>query len=413
VSTSDAGAGERSGGRPDDRLGRAIGILDRLIAFDTTSSRSNRALIDWVRDYLLQYRIEATLIPGSGPGSAGPEKANLFATIGQGSGERARGGVILSGHTDVVPVAGQEWHSDPFRLTERDGRLYGRGTADMKGFIALALALVPEAAARDLKIPLHLALTHDEEVGCLGAPALIRSLPEGLARPAMALIGEPTSMQVANRQKGLSFFRTRSVGREGHSSAPDLGVSAIAAAAEIILEIGRLHAEGRAAAPPDSGFDPPHTTMSVGTISGGTAVNIIARDCIFEWEMRNLPQDDAAALKSRIDRFVADRLLPRMRAVHPQALIETETIVAVPPLVPEPGSPAEELARRLTGANTTTAVSFATEAGLFQQAGIPAIVCGPGSIAVAHKPDEYITRDELAAGQAFLDRLLDWASGRA
>jgi acetylornithine deacetylase len=344
--------------------------------------------------------------------SAGDGKANLFATLGARPGAGERGGVILSGHTDVVPVEGQDWHSDPFSLTETDGRLYGRGTADMKGFIALALALVPEAAGRDLAMPLHLALTHDEEVGCLGAPALIRSLPQGLARPAMAIIGEPTSMQVANRQKGLSFFRTRITGREGHSSAPDLGVSAIAAAAEIILEIGRLHAAGREAARPDSGFDPPHTTMSVGTISGGTAVNIIARECAFEWEMRNLPQDDAAALKSRIDRFVGDALLPRMRAVYPQAAVETEAVVAVPPLVPEPGSPAEDLARRLTGANATTSVSFATEAGLFQQAGIPAVVCGPGSIAVAHKPDEYITRDELAAGQAFLDRLLDWASGR-
>lgn len=396
----------------DDRLARAIEILDRLVAFDTTSSRSNRSLIDWVSEYLARHGVAAALIPAPGPESAGESKANLFATIGPHPGQGGRGGVILSGHTDVVPVAGQEWHSDPFRLTEKDGRLYGRGTADMKGFIALALALVPEAVRCELSMPLHLALTHDEEVGCLGAPALIRSLPEGLARPAMAIIGEPTSMQVANRQKGLSLFRTRVTGLEGHSSAPDLGVSAIAAAAEMILEIGRLHAEGREAARPDSGFDPPHTTMSVGTINGGTAVNIIARDCTFEWDMRNLPLDDAAALKSRIERFVEDTLLPRMRAVHPQASVETETVVAVPPLVPEPGSPAEELARLLTGANTTTAVSFATEAGLFQQAGIPAIVCGPGSIAVAHKPDEYITREELAAGQAFLDRLLDWASRR-
>jgi acetylornithine deacetylase len=396
----------------DERLARAIEILDRLIAFDTTSSRSNLDLIGWVSEYLAGHGIAAAL------SSAGEGKANLFATIGQGTGgtrpgQDGRGGVILSGHTDVVPVAGQEWHSDPFHLTETDGRLYGRGTADMKGFIALALALVPEAASRDLAVPLHLAFSHDEEVGCLGAPALIRSLPEGIARPTMAIIGEPTSMQVANRHKGLSFFRTRITGREGHSSAPDLGVSAIAAAAEIILEIGRLHAEGRAASRPDSGFDPPHTTMSVGTISGGAAVNIIARDCTFEWEMRNLPQEDAALLKSRVDRFVNDALLPRMRAVYPQALVETETVVAVPPLLPEPGSPAEELARRLTGANATTAVSFGTEAGLFQRAGIPAIVCGPGSIAVAHKPDEFITRAELMAGQEFLDRLLDWASGQS
>ena len=383
-----------------------IDILGRLVAFDTTSSRSNLDLIGWISEYLGQHGITATL------SSAGEGKANLFATIGQRTAQAIRGGVILSGHTDVVPVAGQEWRSDPFSLTETDGRLYGRGTADMKGFIALALALVPEAARRELAVPLHLAFTHDEETGCLGAPALIRSLPEGLARPAMAIIGEPTSMQVANRQKGLSLFRTRITGREGHSSAPDLGVSAIAAAAEIILEIGRLHQEGRAAASPDSGFDPPHTTMSVGTIKGGTAVNIIARDCTFEWDMRSIPQDDVAALKARIERFVGDELLPRMRAVYPQAAIETDTVVAVPPLVPEPNSPAEALGRRLTGANAMTAVSFATEAGLFQQAGIPAIVCGPGSIAVAHKPDEYITRAELAAGQEFLDRLLDWASGK-
>jgi acetylornithine deacetylase len=387
-----------------DRLQSAIGILDHLIAFDTTSSRSNLELIGWVSDYLSRHGVSARL------SSAGAGKANLFATIGPGSGQDGRGGVILSGHTDVVPVAGQEWHTDPFRLAEQDGRLYGRGTADMKGFIALALALVPEAARRELSVPLHLALTHDEETGCLGAPALIRDLPSGLTRPVMAIIGEPTSMQVANRQKGLSLFRTRVTGREGHSSAPDQGVSAIAAAAEIIVEIGRLHAEGRAAARPNTGFEPPHTTLSVGTIAGGSAVNIIARDCTFEWDLRNVPEDDAAALRGRLDDFVAAMLLPRMRAVYPQAGVETQTVVAVPPLVPEPGSPAEALACRLTGANATTAVSFATEAGLFQQAGIPAIVCGPGSITVAHKPDEFITRSELAAGQAFLDRLLDWAT---
>jgi acetylornithine deacetylase len=317
--------------------------------------------------------------------------------------------VILSGHTDVVPVAGQEWHSDPFQLTERDSRLHGRGSADMKGFIALCLALVPEAVRRPLKVPLHFAFTHDEETGCFGAPALIRDLPSGAARPLLAIIGEPTSMQVANRQKGCSFFHTHVTGQEGHSSAPERGVNAISAATEIIAEIGRLAAEARGRARPDSGFDPPHTTLSVGTIAGGTAVNIIARECGFEWDLRNIPDDDAVALKARLDRFIATDLLPRMRAVCPDAAIATDTVVAVPPLTPEPDSPAEALARRLTGANTTTTVSFATEAGLYQQAGIPAVVCGPGSIDVAHKPDEYITRKELAAGQAFLDRLLDWA----
>ena len=308
-----------------------------------------------------------------------------------------------------MPVAGQEWRSDPFRLTERDGRLYGRGSADMKGFIALVLALVPEMAGRPLGVPLHLAFTHDEETGCFGAPALIRALPTGAARPLIALVGEPTSMQIANAQKGCSFFRTRITGQDGHSSAPDRGVSAIAAAAEIVAEIGRLHTEARGRARPESGFDPPHTTLSVGTIAGGSAVNIIARDCAFDWDLRTLPDDDATALKARVDRFIADDLLPRMRTVYPGASVETETVVAVPPLVPVAGSPALALARRLTGRNTTTTVSFASEAGLYQEAGIPAIVCGPGSIGVAHKPDEFIARDELADGEAFLGRLLDWA----
>jgi len=386
-----------------ERLAAALEILDRLVAFDTVSTHSNLELIDWVAGYLGRFGIATER------SSVFAGKANLFATIGPSE----RGGVILSGHTDVVPVAGQEWHSDPFRLTERageeGGRLYGRGSADMKGFIALVLAMVPEMTQRALKVPLHLAFTHDEETGCFGAPALIGALPTGIARPMLAIVGEPTSMQIANAQKGCSFFRTRIVGREGHSSAPDRGVNAISAAAEIIAEIGRLHAEARGRARPESGFDPPHTTLSVGTIAGGTAVNIIARECAFDWDLRTLPDEDAASLKARIDRFISSDLLPRMRAVYPHAAVETETIVAVPPLLPMPGSPAEALARLLTGANTTTTVSFASEAGLYQEAGIPAIVCGPGSIDVAHKPDEFITRAELAAGQAFLDRLLQWA----
>jgi acetylornithine deacetylase len=383
-----------------DRLAAAVEILDRLVAFDTTSARSNLDLIDWVADYLGGYGIAAAR------SAAFEAKANLFATIGAAE----RGGVVLSGHTDVVPVAGQEWDSDPFRLTERDARLFGRGSADMKGFISLVLALVPEMTRRKLSVPLHLAFTHDEETGCFGAPALIRELPSGAARPLLAIIGEPTSMQVANAQKGCAFFRTRVTGRDGHSSAPERGVNAITAAAEIIREIERLAAEARARARPESGFDPPNTTLSIGTIAGGTAVNIIARECVFDWDLRSLPDEDVAALKARIDRFIETDLLPRMRAGYRAAAVETDTIVAVPPLVPAPSSPAEALARRLTGANTTTTVSFASEAGLYQQAGIPAIVCGPGSIDVAHKPNEYITRAELAAGQAFLERLLDWCT---
>ena len=378
----------------------AVAILERLVAFDTVSATSNLELVGWVADYLDGLGIESVLTR-----NAEGTKANLYATVGPGG----RGGIILSGHTDVVPVAGQAWTGDPFRLDARGERLYGRGTADMKGFIALVLAMVPQALAAPLEIPLHLALSYDEEVGCLGVPALIRSLPTGAARPRLAIIGEPTGMQVANAHKGIHFLRTRLTGHEAHSSMPERGVNAISAAAEIIVEIGRLAAECRAAAGADTRFDPPYTSFNIGRIAGGAAVNIIARDCAFDWEFRPVPGEDAAALRRRIDDFIMADLLPRLRAGHPDAAVETETMALVPPLVPDPGSPAETLARDLTGANEATTIAFATEAGLFQAAGIPAVICGPGSIEVAHQPDEFITRDQLAAGGAFLDRLLAWA----
>ncbi|HJU19123.1 MAG TPA: acetylornithine deacetylase [Stellaceae bacterium] len=381
-------------------IGIPVEILEHLVGFDTVSAHSNLGLIRWVADYLDGHGVACTLTY-----DAAGTKANLFATIGP----EGRGGVILSGHTDVVPVAGQDWDSDPFRLDRRGDRLYGRGAADMKGFIALVLALVPEALAHPLAVPLHLAFSFDEEVGCLGVPALIRALPEGEARPRLAIIGEPTEMQIGNAQKGLSFLRTRVEGREAHSSLPEHGVNAITAAAEIIAEIGRLAAESRARARPASGFDPPYTSFNIGVIEGGTAVNIIARECAFSWEFRTLPGEDPAAPLAHIAQFVDADLLPRMRRVHDGAAVATEPVALVPPLVPDPGSPAEALARRLSGANGTVAIAFATEAGHFQEAGIPAIICGPGAIAVAHRPNEYITLPQLAAGAAFLDRLLAWA----
>ncbi|MGH7054058.1 MAG: acetylornithine deacetylase [Stellaceae bacterium] len=375
-------------------------ILERLVGFDTVSANSNLELIGWIADYLDGHGIACALTH-----DAAGKKANLYATIGPAE----RGGVILSGHTDVVPVAGQAWDSDPFRLTRRADHLYGRGTADMKGFIALALALVPEALESPLAVPLHFAFSFDEEVGCLGVPELIRALPAGGARPRLAIIGEPTEMRIGNAQKGLSFLETRVAGLEGHSSQPDKGVNAIAGAAEVIAEIGRLAAEARTRARPESGFDPPYTSFNLGMITGGTAVNIIARDCAFSWEFRTLPGEDPAAPLARLERFVAGDLLPRMQAVHPGASVATEPIAVVPPLVPDPGSPAETLAQRLLGANRAVTVAFATEAGHFQNAGIPAVICGPGSISVAHRPNEYITLPQLAAGAEFLDRLLLWA----
>src|SRR5271169_1161673 len=305
----------------------AVAILERLVAFDTVSAKSNLDLVGWVADYLDGYGVECALTR-----NADGAKANLFATIGPGD----RGGIILSGHTDVVPVAGQAWTSDPFRLETRGDRLHGRGTADMKGFIALSLALVPQALEQKLEIPLHLAFSYDEEVGCLGVPALIGCLPEGAARPRLAIIGEPTGMQVANAHKGIQFLRTRVTGHEAHSSTPERGVNAIAAAAEIIAEIGRLAAEYRAAARPDSGFDPPYTSFNIGTIAGGAAVNIIARDCTFDWEFRAIPGEDSTALQQRIEHFIMGDVLPRLRAGHPGANVETETAALVPPLVPDP-----------------------------------------------------------------------------
>jgi acetylornithine deacetylase len=376
-------------------------VLRRLVAFDTVSANSNLALIDWVVGYLDGHGIAARLTFDETH-----SKANLFATIGP---QDAGGGVILSGHTDVVPVAGQAWDSDPFALVERDGRLYGRGTADMKSFIAIALALVPEFKARALKRPIHLALSFDEEVGCFGAPRLIEALPRGIGRPGLVIVGEPTNMEVANAHKGCHVFATSVTGLEAHSSAPQRGVNAIVAASEIIQFIAGLAGEARAASRPASGFEPPYTSFNIGTISGGTAMNIIARECEFTWEFRPLPGEDSAAIRARIDAFVASDLLPRLRQVHPGADVTTRALASVPGLAPEAGSPAEELARQLTGANQSTVVAYGTEAGLFQDAGIPAVICGPGSMEQGHKPNEFITLAQIEAGTEFQRRLADWA----
>ena len=376
-------------------------ILRRLIAFDTVSANTNLALIDWVADYLKGYGIATSLTFNDAR-----DKANLFATIGPAD---AGGGVILSGHTDVVPVVGQPWDTDPFALVERDGKLYGRGTADMKSFIAIALALVPEFNARPLRRPLHLALSFDEEVGCFGAPHLIESLPRGAARPSLAIVGEPTNMAVANAHKGCHVFATAVTGLAAHSSAPQRGVNAIVAASEIIQFIAGLAGEARAAAHPESGFEPPYTSFNIGTIAGGTAMNIIPRDCEFTWEFRPLPGEDTAAISERIERFIATDLLPRLREVHPGADVATRALARIPGLVAQPGSPAEELARRLTGANHSTVVAYGTEAGLFQGAGIPAVICGPGSMEQGHQPNEFITLEQIEAGAAFQRRLADWA----
>jgi acetylornithine deacetylase len=376
-------------------------MIRRLIAFDTVSARSNLELIHFARDYLKEFGIDSRLTFDDGR-----NKANLLAMIGP----HVPGGIVLSGHTDVVPVAGQPWDSDPFAVVERAGRLYGRGTADMKSFIAIALALVPEFLAARLRVPIYLALSYDEEVGCLGVGGLLADMARELPRPAIAIVGEPTSMKLINRHKGFYSFATIVTGRDGHSSATHRGVSAIAYAAEIIGFLTNLGAEVARSGPGDDGFDPPYTTVNVGTIGGGTAVNIISRQCSIEWEFRPIPGFDTPSIRRRLDGFIAESILPRMRAVAPEADVVTTLHSGSPPLVPQTDSPAEALVRLLTGANTAHAVSFGTEASLFQEAGIPTVICGPGSIDQAHKPNEFIDLDQIEACIAFLRKLTDWAT---
>lgn len=379
-------------------------ILADLIGFDTVSHRSNLALIDYVADYLAAWGVACERIA-----SEAGDKANLYATIGPDT----QGGVVLSGHTDVVPVTNQEWDSDPFVMTPKtvDGapHLFGRGTADMKGFIGCVLAKVPDLVAADLKVPVHIALSYDEEVGCVGISGLIAEFGNAFPKPMLAFVGEPTSMQIVTAHKGIRDYVTEITGVAAHSSAPHLGVNAIAYAGEVIGFIMQMAADEREAADPDSGFHPPFTTFNVGQIRGGEAHNIIPEHCSFAWEFRTLPGRDPDAIKARYDAFIDTEIAPRLRAENPAARVETIQVAAVPPLVPQPDSPAERLARHLTGANATHTVSFVSEASQYQEAGVPTVLCGPGNIEQAHQPDEWIAVSQLRACEEFLQRLQDWA----
>ena len=369
-----------------DRLTDTVALLDRLVGFATVSADSNLGLIDWVAARLSAQGARLRVL-----GDAGGTKANLFATFGP----EGDGGIVLSGHTDVVPAEEPDWQSDPFRLTERDGALYGRGTCDMKGFIAAVLAVLPDLTATPLRRPLHIALTHDEEVGCLGARALVDVLrAEGL-RPATAIIGEPTEMRLIDGHKGCCEYTTRFRGLEGHGSRPDLGVSATELAARYVAHLLELRAAMPARAPADSSFVPPWTTLNVGRIAGGVAHNVIAGDCAVDWEMRPVRPEDRAHVLDSIDTYAETVLLPAARAVHPGAAIRREVVGEVAGLVPTAQNEAREIVQRLTGQNGADVVAFSTEAGLFQELGTTAVVCGPGSIAQAHKANEFVTLDQL------------------
>jgi acetylornithine deacetylase len=377
-------------------------MIERLVGFDTTSAKSNLALIDFAQDYLERHgvRCRRTLDAEAG-------KANLFASLGP----EVPGGVVLSGHSDVVPVDGQPWDSDPFRVVERDGRLYGRGTADMKSFLATALALVPEFQAQPLRKPLHIAISYDEEVGCIGVGHLIADITRHLPMPEMVIIGEPTDMRIINGHKGCFLFETRVQGQAAHSSQPHRGGNAILAAGRLIAYLADTADAKRRAAPADSPFDPPYTTFNLGQIEGGKAINIVAQECRFTWEFRPLPGEDAEAIVAAFEAHAREAVLPALQEFVPEASIETERLATVLPLAPEADGAAEALVRRLSGVNDTGVVSFATEGGIFQSAGLSAVVFGPGSIDHAHKPNEFITLEQVAACEAFLLKLRDWAAG--
>ena len=367
-------------------LSRTQAILADLVGFPTVSADSNLAMIDHMANLLSDAGARVDLFHDD-TGT----KANLFATIGPDR----EGGIVLSGHSDVVPVTDQNWTSDPFRLAERDGRLFGRGTCDMKGFIAATLAMAPDYAARRLTRPIHFAFTYDEEVGCLGARSLVPALQARGIRPAMAIVGEPTDMWIIEGHKGCCEYTVAFQGLEGHGSNPDRGVNAVEYAVAYVARLMELRHQLRHRTPVASDFEPPWTTINIGRLSGGVAHNVIASRAELDWEMRPVQESDAALVRQTMADYCNDVLLPQMQAVCPDAGITTYVIGEVCGLEPMEENAARRLVAELTGANGADVVSFGTEAGLFQQMGLSAVLCGPGSIEQAHKADEYVTLSQL------------------
>ncbi len=377
----------------------ALELIKSLIGFDTTSRGSNLALIDFAEE----------LLTASGARcrrsyDVTRAKANLFASFGPESD----GGYVLSGHTDVVPVDGQAWSSDPFKADVRGGKLYGRGACDMKGFIGVALSLAPEIAKATLKRPIHFALSYDEEVGCGGVLGLLDDLKAANIKPALAIVGEPTLMSVVGAHKAGAVLHTSCKGHEHHSSAPEKGANAVMMAGEFVKLLDDVWNGLRADADPR--FDPPHSTVQANMISGGTATNILAREALVTWEYRALPDRDAKAIVDTVARRTKDELLPKYARRAPEAAFETKLHAAYPGLVMDEDSPAIALAREITGANRVEAVAYGTEAGQFQHYGIPAVICGPGSIDQAHKPDEFCELSEYDACEKFLRKVIARAS---
>ncbi|MGB1256652.1 MAG: acetylornithine deacetylase [Thiolinea sp.] len=375
--------------------------LNTLVGFDTTSRQSNLELIHYVQNYLADYGVDSTLIYNEDGG----DRANLYATIGP----HDVGGVLLSGHTDVVPVTGQAWDSDPYQLTDRDGTLYGRGSSDMKGFIAATLAAVPEMVAQRLQTPLHLAFSYDEEIGCVGAKNMVEKLKLLEVKPKLGVIGEPTLMQSIVGHKGKGTYKVTFTGFSCHSAYLDDGVNAIEFAAKLLLFIQQMNQKLVARGQTDSGYSVDHSTFQTGVISGGTVVNIVPRTCEFVFEIRNLPQFDVAGMLKEITDYAYQEVLPEMRARNEEADIRFENLSAYPGMHTHTDSACVGLVTSLTEhACSGEKVSFGTEGGLFQQhLDVDCVVCGPGSIEQAHKPNEFIHRGQLDACDTFLARLIN------
>jgi acetylornithine deacetylase len=379
-------------------------LLERLIGFATVSCDSNLELIEFIRDHLAQLGVESELFY-----NAERTKANLFATIGP----RDRGGIVLSGHTDVVPVDGQPWTVDPFRLTEKDGRLYGRGAADMKGYLASVLAAVPLFVESELKIPVHIAFSFDEEVGCLGVRPMLAELEKRAHKPLLCLIGEPTELKPVLGHKGKLAMRCQVKGAPCHSAYAPYGVNAIQYAARLI---NRLEETGERLARPehhDERFDPPYSTVQTGVIKGGRALNIVPAECEFDFEVRALPGFDANRVAEDLETYARAELLPKMRAVKSDTDIRLERLSAYPGLATPPDSEAARIVAMLSGSEEFGTVAFGTEGGLFDDAGIPTVVCGPGSMDQGHKPDEYVTVSQLHACDSMMERVAKYVAGAA
>ena len=387
----------------DEAFPETLKILSDLIKFQTVSGTSNVKLIEYCEKKLAQFG--ATSFKTF---DEAKKRVNLFSTI-SGKKKLNGGGIILSGHTDVVPASAKEWASDPFVATQKDNKIYGRGSCDMKGFIACSLALAPYFASQNLKKPIHFSFTYDEETACQGAPIMIKELKKRNINCSICIVGEPTSMKAIQAHKGCYEYSTHFTGLAGHGSAPDKGVNAVEYATRFINKLMELREELKKREPKNSIFNPPYTTLQIGRIKGGLARNVIADQCVVDWELRPVVPEDGEFVNKKIDTYINDVLLPEMKKVYSKADIKKEVIGEIIGFNKEEKSEAINLVCNLTGDNSRDVVSFGTEAGLFQEIGISTVVCGPGSIEQAHKIDEYVSFDQLKKCLSLLIQIGDFA----